>query len=182
MANTQAYMGLRPVRKLDGSPYMGDLREFVVSTGYATKLYRGDPVTLSANGTIIAAGTSPIVGVFWGVQYTKSDGDITFSPYWDGVTTHSAVKAMVVADPGVIFEIQTDVNLAATDIGLSADIDKGTGSDTTGNSGAFLNTLSTDTAQVKIIGLSPRVGNEYGTYAAVEVVINESFYRGGAGV
>lgn len=183
MANTQGYFGLRPVKTLSGQVWDGATGKYTISTGYATSLFTGDAVTLSADGTIIAAGTSPVLGVFMGCEYVDAAGRKKFSPYWDGLTTHTAISAYVADDPNIVCQIQVDgMTFALTDVGTRGDFAPGTGSTSTGRSGGFIDTLVTTAAQLGVLRLAPTVGNEVGAYATVEVFIAEHFNRTAAGI
>lgn len=184
MANTQGYFGLRPVRTLSGTPFNdGMTGEYTISTGYTTSLFTGDAVTLSADGTIIAAGTAPIVGVFMGCEYVDASGRKRFAKYWDGLTTHTDVKAYVADSPDLVCQIQVDdMAFALTDVGTRGDFAKGTGSTSNGRSGGFIDTLVTTAAQLGVLRLAPVTGNETGAYATVEVSIAEHFHRTAAGI
>lgn len=190
---TNAPNGLRPVKKLDGSAWTGQTTSYPVASGYGTSLFKGDPVTLLADGTLgIGVAGSAIIGVFFGIQYTDAAGNIVNSPYWAASsTTRGSVNAtaFVVDDPNVVFTIQESdgagaagTPLTAADVGLNANFAVGTGSTATGNSGASLNNTTeavTSTLNLKILGLDLYPGNAIGAFANWLVVINNHRYRGG---
>lgn len=195
---TNAPNGLRPVKKLDGSCWTGALNNYPVASGYGTSLFKGDPVTILADGTLgIATPGSGVVGVFWGIQYTPSTGGLPVnSPNWVASTaTQGAVNAtaFVIDDPNVVFTIQetngsgaAGTPLTAADVGLNANVAIGTGSAATGNSGASLNNTTeatTATLDLKILGLDTYPGNAVGNFANWFVKINNHRYAAGvAGV
>lgn len=194
---TNAPNGLRPVRKLDGSCWTGQMTTYPVASGYGTAIFTGDPVTLLADGTLgIGVAGAAIVGVFQGINYVDALGNLRFSPNWvAGTTTRGGVsaQAMVIDDPNVVFTIQetngagaAGTPLATTDVGLNANFAVGTGNAATGLSGASLNnTTEADTAtlNLKILGLDGYEGNEVGAFANWLVKINNHRYASGvAGV
>lgn len=195
---TNAPNGLRPVKKLDGSCWTGQTRNYPVASGYGTSLFKGDPVTILADGTLgIATPGSGVVGVFWGVQYIPSTGGLPVnSPNWVASTTtlgSATALAYVIDDPNVIFSIQeTDASgnagtpLTLADVGLNANVRIGTGNATTGNSGASLNNATeatTATLDLKILELDPYPGNVVGNFANWLVKISNHRYAAGvAGV
>jgi hypothetical protein len=194
---TNAPNGLRPVKKLDGSCWTGQTTSYPVASAYGTSLFKGDPVTILADGTLgIATPGSGIVGVFWGVQFTNAAGDIVNSPNWVASTaTRGAVPAtaFVIDDANVVFTIQESnaagaagTPIALADVGLNANVRIGTGSTATGNSGATLNNeteATTATLDLKVLGLDPYPGNAVGNFANWLVKINNHRYAAGvAGV
>jgi hypothetical protein len=190
---TNAPNGLRPVKKLDGSAWTGQTTSYPVASGFATSLFKGDPVAVLADGTLgIGVAGSAITGVFFGIQYTDAAGNIVNSPNWVASSTTrggAPATAFVIDDPNVVFSIQESdgsggagTPLAATDVGLNANFAVGTGSTATGNSGATLNNTTeavTSSLNLKILGLDLYPGNVVGSFANWLVVINNHRYRGG---
>ena len=195
---TNAPNGLRPVKKLDGSAWTGQTRPYPITSGYATSMFKGDPVTVLADGTLgIGVAGSAVVGVFWGCQYIPSGGGLPVnSPFWPAsttVATGTTPIAYVIDDPTVLFTIQetngagaAGTPLALADVGLNANFAVGTGSTVTGDSGATIDNTTentTATLNLKILGLDPEPGNAVGNFANWLVSINNHRYRGGvAGV
>ena len=73
MSNQLEKFGLRPYRKLDGTPLVGAQNRYTIAPGYATAIFQGDLVQPVTSGNIErhAANTSEaVVGVFNGVFYT----------------------------------------------------------------------------------------------------------------
>jgi hypothetical protein len=175
---TSTPFGFRPYRHLlGGTP--NRTREFPIASGYATTLGQGDPVKLLSDGTIAkAAAGDRMVGVFIGVQYVDSSGNAQFTNRWPASATGTNIKASVIADPFVTFEVQSNKASAPdqTDIGLLADHVVGTASSIHGGSTAYLSaTQATGIAQWRIVGLIEKPGNS-GIYATVEVAAVEHEY------
>lgn len=187
---TNAPNGLRPVRKLDGSCWTGQMTSYPVASGYATAMFTGDPVTVLADGTLgIGAAGAAIVGVFQGVEYIDASGNPVYSPNWVASTATlgaAPARAMVIDDPDVVFTIQEDngagaagTPLALADVGLNANFAVGTGNAATGLSGATINNTTeaaTATLNLKILGPDQYQGNAVGAFANWLVKINNHRY------
>jgi hypothetical protein len=80
MANVLEKFGLRPYRKLDGTPLVGAQNRYTIASGHTTAIFQGDMVIPLTTGNIdrhSTGGTVPIVGVFNGCQLDHSTGDTT---------------------------------------------------------------------------------------------------------
>jgi hypothetical protein len=156
-------------------------------------LFRGDPVTTLADGTLgVGVAGATCVGVFWGVKYTDSTGVVKFMNYWPGnpgVLTGSVVEALVIDDPNTVFSVQetsgtgtAGTPLALADRGLNINFLYTAGSTATGTSAVSINNASeadTSTLNCKILQLDPTPGNAVGAFANWHVTLNNHFYRGG---
>lgn len=192
MANTDAPRGAVPIKHLDGSPYNGAFSEYPIASAYNTAIYTGDFVKMTATGKVeLAAAGNTILGVFQGVSYRNSSGEVVFSKYWPASTAtfnSEDAKASVIDAPDVIFEMQMDSDAVVpsqADIGTNADfIATHTGLTATGLSREEVDTstCTTATANLRVLRFVPRVDNEVGNYAKVEVLINEHFYKTTTGI
>lgn len=192
MANTDAPKGAVPIKHLDGSPWNGSLNEYLIASAYNTTIYFGDFVKMTATGKIeLAAAGNTILGVFQGVNYRNSSGEVVFSKYWPASTAtfnSEDAKALVVDQPDVIFEMQQDSDTdtpSQADIGTNADfIATHTGSTLTGLSKEEVDTstCTSATANLRILRFVPKPDNAVGAYAKVEVLINEHFYKTTTGI
>lgn len=192
--NVNAPRGLQRVYNVFGAANTPE-STYPIASGYATALFKGDPVTLLADGTIgIGVAGSAIIGVFQGVKYTNTAGIPVNSPNWTASTaTQGAVaaQAMVTDDPMAVFTIQeTDASggagtpLALADVNLNANFRIGTGVAALGLSTTSLNNASeatTATLNLKILGLDNYPGNAVGSYANWYVRINNHITSGGTG-
>jgi hypothetical protein len=179
MANSDSPRGLTP-RRMAGGGDFGKLGEYRIADGLASDIYEGDLVKLTGTGNQIepsTAGDATNVGVFAGVQYTASNGEVKWEKKWTSGTslqTGSEAIAYVYDDPNIEFEIQADGDFQAADIGQDADIVAGSGNDFTERSGYELDSSDIGTGdQLHIIDLVRRVDNDFGTNAKVLVRINE---------
>ena len=177
--------GFKPLRHLTG----GEIRtsDYLIAIAYDTSIFTGDPVKLVAGGGIeLAAAGNTILGIFQGVSWTASDGEVKFSRYWPGAQSGATnVSALVIDDPYVTYSCFDDGAsdfLTIADVGFSADHVAGSGSTVTGISAVKLDTSSASAtaAGFKIIRAVTRPGNDYGTangsQVEVEVMVNEPFF------
>ena len=209
MANTSRINGFKPVKHVNGSPYNGQANVYATSSSDSTALFVGDVVKLAADGntdgyqfvTAATAGTAgtgaAAVGVVVGVINTKLDpitgkmtaGSISLdTPQYRPASTAQYVLVADATD--VIYEVEATnggsaYSFAVADIGQNANLYAGSGSTTTGNSQYSLDCGdkgTTATLPFKIVGVSPKVGNETtGNYTKVLVQLNNSQYKGGTG-
>jgi len=194
---TNAPNGFQPVRKLDGSAWTGATNSYQIANAYATALYRGDPVTILADGTLgVGVAGAACVGVFWGVKFIDNTGRVRFENFWPGnpgVLTGSTVEALVIDDPDTVFSVQETNNLGAAgtnltlaDVGLNINFLYTAGTPATGNSAVSIDNTTdavTSTLNCKILSLDPTPGNAVGAFANWLVIFNNHRYRSGiAGV
>jgi hypothetical protein len=143
----------------------------------------GDPVVIT--GTADTTGKYPVV-----TRATEGDGNyltgaiVGFEPDADYLaqtyrTASTARYVYVADDPDLVFEAQEDSTggaLAATNVGQNISLyTAGSASTTTGLSLFELDSSTASTeqsAQCKILGLSPREDNAIGTNAKWLVMIN----------
>jgi hypothetical protein len=166
MANTNAPFGFRLVKdRTNGGTVEYDL----VST-YATKLGRGDPVSLNGTGRNVARSATNVVtqiGVVAGIQYVDTQGQTVWANYWPGNVGYTNVKVLV--DPiesGQQWMVQTD-SMSAEDIGALANFTVADASATLQRSQTVLAVSSPDTTGMTFLieGLADIPNNAYGAYA-----------------
>jgi hypothetical protein len=187
MANVDSPFGLRPVGDVSGRPWNGTARAYSTASGDGTAIFLGDPVKLSGtsqtiNGRVYldvdqAATGDVCVGVVVAVDPVLGAG-----ANGRDSTIHRAASTVrilyVCDDPNALFEIQEvsgGTALTANDAGLNADFVVAAGSATTGQSGVELNNVgeaTTNTLDLKIVGLVSREDNEIGEHAKWLVRIN----------
>ena len=172
MANLNTPMGLRPVGGIGGGVYSGKITQYSVAAGDATAIFVGDPVKFAATGQIIngqvfkdvvqAATGDVIVGVVVGVLADTRD-----SLTYRAASTQRIL--LVCDDPNAVFEIQQVTGgtpLTVNDVGLNADFVVAAGSTVTGYSGVTINNATeatTNTLDLKILGMPSRADNDVGT-------------------
>ena len=192
MANTNAKFGLRPIGKLGSNANSTGTTEYRILSGTTGSIFTGDPVKMvNTGGIAVAAAGDLLLGVFQGCQYTDSEGEVQFSPYFPNGTVTSDAVAFVVDDPNALFEVQSAAtgSVVQTVVGLNADIVYAAGSTTTGKSNVDLSgTMATGTAQCRIVGFSNDPENNalgtgsLSTNVNMIVKINEHFYAQTTGV
>jgi hypothetical protein len=188
MANTDAPIGLRPVRYASGAPYNGAANKYYIPSTDTTNVFIGDPVRLAGSGDTLANYATVALTTPSTASTGKSIGVVVgFDPV-EGVTTpnlngsyraaSTAMYAWVADDPDLIFEAQEDSvgnNLSAADIGNNVNFTSATsGSTTFGLSGVEIDSSSkaTTAKQLKLVGLVNRPGNDLGSNANWLVMFN----------
>lgn len=186
MASTATPYGLRPVKRADGMPYAGATSQYLIDpAGEATNLFNGQVVHIGADGYIAlstatgADGTTNALptgttltgslGVFVGCEYVNAQGQVIFSQYYPSgyaAPTGTSIKAYVVDDPNVLFQVQLDGAIDQSDIGantfFAAAQSTSTGSTSTGNSTSALDaTTVTTTAAFRIVSAVSPIGDAY---------------------
>lgn len=151
MANINAPFGFRPVRRKDGADWTQSIEYRQIKSDDTTAIFRNDMIAQLNTGYITraVATTKPFLGIFLGCEYYDTAlQDVRFSPWWPGVSTALAgsIKAKIIRDPNVIFQVQSVGSAAITiaDIGANTDAING--------SGNTLNGLSTQGLDQSLIG------------------------------
>jgi hypothetical protein len=193
MANVSEKFGLRPYRKLDGTPLVGAQNRYTIKAGYATAIFQGDLVVPTSTGNIeraTAGSSAAVVGVFNGVFYNDpTTGKPTFKNYYPGSVTPSQgdITAAVVDDPDAVFLIDSDEAFTRADLFTNYSITNNTGNVQTGISKVQLDKSATGTAStfvIQAIDISQDPSNS-DTVAAngnILVRINRHFFRTGTGL
>ena len=182
--------GFKAINRVDGMPYAGAIRQIPLGS-YATALYFGDVVKIATGGTIslAAAGASEItaaniLGVFVGCQYTNSTGQTVQAQYYPGTAVTNAI-AYVVDDPMAAYKVAvclanaavSSVTIAA--VGTNMSYYNGTGSATTGDSGAFVlagSGANTATLPFRVIAVVPETATSPTAFTEVIVKVNTDQY------
>lgn len=211
MATTFKPFGLKPAYHPSGldraTPFVGT-NSFVAGTTYTAPyslgsgeaFYQYQPVALTASNqlTIAAADTTPVFGVFDGVEFTDSQGRRSVAKWASKLTLDASTEIIfwIFSDPELVYEAQVEGSAGTGSIGqqynFSATAGYTTASGTSiGNGGAgFSTTALAATAvangsqgQVRVVGLGREVAyptgelNAWGdAYTIVQVKIaNNSF-------
>jgi hypothetical protein len=164
MTTTAQPFGLRP-----SSHPSGTIRPvaYTIATGYAVNIFQNQPVRIAPStgagqteGTIVAAATGEaFIGTFQGVEFTDSDGRYRVSNKWTASASATTITAYVTSDPAIVYEVQTNANVVAADIGKQFNFANTlVGNATTGLSSAALDVSSSAAnASVRLVGLSDAV-------------------------
>lgn len=186
IVNPNVPRGLVPVQGLGAAATTGGLRAYVHDAGDGTALFPGDPVKLAGANTTVrgqtlaqvirAASGDVIVGVVVAVEPDTRDSTLH-------VAASTTRIVLVNDDPNALFEIQDEnAGTALTDAAVGLNVNfKGSGGNTTyGLSNVVLDNTSeatTNTLDLKIVGIVNRVDNVSGTAAARYLVrINRHQY------
>jgi hypothetical protein len=187
--SVDAPYGLLAINSVDGKPYAGATRQLPIASTYNTAIFYGDIVAVVAGGTIAKSGVTDdsttsaanyTYGVFVGVQYVNSQGQTVQAQYYPGNAAATSAIAYVVDDPMAAFKVAVVLaNSAITTVnqsivGVNMEIDQGTGSTITGNSGTGVlvatNALgNAATLPVRVVSVVPETAT--GTNAFTEVVV-----------
>ena len=186
MANKVELYGLRPVRQLNGSPFINAQNRYRIAADYGTSIYQGDLVEPLASGTIqkhTGDTSGQVVGVFNGCFYTDpTTQKPTFKNYYPASTNASDITAFVIDAPETVFEINSNLSFVVADIFKNFSVTDTTGSTQTGISYAQLavgNSGTAGTFVVQAIDISQNPDNSDVTTSNVGVLvrINNHFYR-----
>ena len=194
MANQLEKFGLRPYRKLDGTPLVGAQNRYKIANGSATAIFQGDLVRPLTDGTItrsVGNTSYAVVGVFNGCFYNDpTTQKPTYSNFYPGgiTPTQGGLTAFVVDDPDAVFLVNADAVFAQANLFGNYSLSVASGSTTTGISEMQLDVSTQGTAgtfAVQAIDISqdPENDDQTTSNANVLVRINNHFYRqGGTGL
>jgi hypothetical protein len=191
MANVAEKFGLRPYRKLDGTPLVGAQNRYTIASNYGTAIFQGDlviPVTAGNIERHTANNSTSVVGVFNGCFYTDpTTQKPTFSNFYPGSIVASDITAFVVDDPDAVFLMDADATFARADIFRNYSVTNTTGSTKTGISEVQLDVSVSGTnasfvIQAIDISQDPNNSDVGNANANILVRINKHFYRDGTGI
>ena len=184
MANTAAYNGFQQYSGTGSAPTYEQVAVLIASSS-TSAIYNGDPVNPDANGFIVrgttssSSGNTQIAGVFIGCKYLSvSQKRTVWSNYWPGADNSGNVEAYIINDPNAKFVAQFgNVSVAQSYVNSGVGFNIGTGNANNGLSGAFLETLATDSSMpFKVVSLVTEPpganGTESGAYQKAIVAFN----------
>ena len=189
MANANVSFGLKPVGKHGSSPATQGTSQYFIASN-ASAIFQGSPVRAELTGGTIQIATATcdgvqLLGVFAGCEYVDATtGKLKFSNTWPGsgsANTNFDIKGFVYDDPAQRFIIasdgtNTDRATAKADIFKTAEIEGGTGGNTTtGISTAQIDISTaedTDTSNPQmILGIHEDVTNADHSAAGVSYIV-----------
>ena len=129
MASTSSPYGVQIIGDMTG-PVRTARLPFGIASGYASNIFKYQPVKLVAATGTLQAVTNPggtpdaIYGIFAGVEYTPLGGRPVESPYWPGGTVYDPSLQMFVYYweawlPSTRFMVQADGSVSAALLGSS---------------------------------------------------------------
>lgn len=192
MANVVAPRGFVPSRYMDGSAWNGAANMYCIPSTDGSVFSPGDAVKTAAGGDANgipyvqkAAGTDTVRGVVVGVLVANPNNPSLVGTVLDLTTQNiPATKAkdyyvLVADDPNILFELQDDgLNAAitvATACNKNATFTVANPTSPQQNSASVLNSGSiatTNTLNLKLVGLAQKPNNAYGAYATWLVRFN----------
>tara|TARA_Y100001968_G_scaffold186381_1_gene170779 strand:- start:183 stop:758 length:576 start_codon:yes stop_codon:yes gene_type:complete len=191
MANVTEKFGLRPYRKLDGTPLVGAQNRYTIASNHTTAIFQGDLVIPTTAGNIdrhTANNSAAVIGVFNGCFYTDpTTKKPTFRNSYPGSIVASDITAFVVDDPDAVFLMDADATFARADLYQNYSVSTGGGNTTTGISEVQLDVSVSGTnasfvIQAIDISQDPDNSDTANPNANILVRINKHFYRNGTGV
>ena len=191
MANVVEKFGLRPYRKLDGTPLVGAQNRYSIASNHTTAIFQGDLVIPLTAGTIdrhTANNSTAVLGVFNGWFYTDpTTQKPTFRNSYPGAIVASDITAFVVDDPDAVFLMDADDTFAQADLFRNYSVTTGSGNTTTGISEVQLDVSVSGTnasfiIQAIDISQDPDNSDTGSANANILVRINKHFYRSGTGI
>jgi hypothetical protein len=191
MANVVEKFGLRPYRKLDGTPLVGAQNRYTIASNYGTAIFQGDLVVPVTGGNIerhTAGNSTAVIGVFNGVFYTDpTTQKPTWKNYYPGSVVASDITAFVVDDPDAVFLMDADATFARADLFQNYSVTNATGNTKTGISEVQLDVSESGTnvsfiIQALDISQDPDNSDVASANANILVRINNHFFRSGTGV
>ena len=193
MSNQLEKFGLRPYRKLDGTPLAGAQNRYTIAAGYATAIFQGDLVQPTTAGNIerhTGNTSDAVVGVFNGVFYNDpTTQKPTYKNFYPGsiTPTQGDITAFVVDDPDAVFLMDADEAFTRADLFKNYSVTTAGGVTQTGISSVQLDVSASGVAAtfaVQAIDISqdPDNSDTGSANANILVRINNHFYRSGTGI
>ena len=191
MSNQVEKFGLRPYRKLDGTPLVGAQNRYTIASGLAGAIFQGEMVEPLTSGNIQRHGpntTDAVIGVFNGCFYTDpTTQKPTYSNYYPGGIAASDITAFVIDDPDAVFLIDADEAFTRADLFKNYSVTNTTGVTQTGISKQQIDvslsgTATTFAIQAIDICQDPDNSDTSSANANILVRINNHFFRSGTGL
>jgi hypothetical protein len=119
--------GYKPVNLIGGQVYAGSTRNMPIQYNYATPIYFGDFVTLTAGYATLTTypmnSTNTTVGIFMGCYYTNpTTKQRQFAQYYPGNVTAGDITAIVADDPDVVIQTAVATTASSGVIGSASSI------------------------------------------------------------
>lgn len=165
MANTAASFGFRHIGYVSGGAVDYQLATGTILSTNATKIFRGDPITIDPTTGFItqaADNVSTVQGVFDGCMYTPVGGTPAWSPFWPGAAGVNATAYFINAPSALFMAAAFNTSLVTANIGENVGFKIGTGNTAIGFSGATIDqsTLNTtNTLPFRVVAPVTTSGN-----------------------
>jgi hypothetical protein len=180
MANKDNPIGGKPISSILSTPYNGRTNKYYIPASDGDDIWINDFVKLTNNsneyGIPIVAKAAPgdkCVGIVTAIR------DILYNQNFIYREANTERFIEVIDDPWVEIEIQVNGTITSTDVGKNADIEVADGNFSTGISRTQLDlsTLTTDSAQLKILGIIEREENVWGEYTHIRAIFAEHEFK-----
>ena len=176
MANVNDPDGFTPAYHMSG----GVIRpqEFAIASATNASIFSGDVVNLSSGLVIQGTATGTPLGVFYGVEYTATSGEIIFAKMWTADTAtlgSSNAKALVYVDPDIVYEAQSTGTPTQASVGTTYTISTTAGDTATGRSKEGV-TATTSSGIATVVGFPDKPSNSIGQYARMHVIFPASVF------
>jgi hypothetical protein len=178
MANTDRPNGFQPLRYMNGAPYNGAVRRYVIPSTDATATFVGDLVKITSLGDAAeatglmsvaqAAASDSVVGAVVGFEPAinpNGAGPALDVPLYRAASTRRV--ALVADDPNILFVAQEDGvsdPIEMIDVGANINFVVGTGSTVSGASAMELDSdthATTSSLTLKLMGFLNTPDNEW---------------------
>ncbi len=174
MSSVASPFGLKPAFHPSGIIRQ---QQSTIISGLASNIFQFSPVRIDdATGALVpaVAGATNVLGVFAGVEFTRTDGRRAVANFWESGQVGTDIVAYYVGDAFTVYEIQGDGPILQLNVGDMADYNALAGNTTTGLSSVSLATagLSAAAATLRVVGINPAADNVVGdlfTIAQVQI-------------
>jgi hypothetical protein len=128
--------GFKALRHVGGKT---NLSGYPIASGYASNIFNGDVVNLTAGNVTVASatGSAQKTGTFLGCMYVLPTNEQKFSPYWPTGTVATEISAIISGDKDTTYKVElavAEADLTSADVGGAADLEVNAGSPRTGQS------------------------------------------------
>lgn len=180
MANKFNPIGLKPINNIIACDYNGRVNKYYIPSSDTDDLWIYDGVKLT--GFSNSDGIPIIAKAASGEELVGSVISIKSVQEKDTYIYRKAGEERIIYvadDPWIEFEAQVNGVITTSDIGKQVDIVVAAGNDATGVSATQLDlaTLTTNPAQIKILGILEREQNEFGQYTHVRCIIAKHAFK-----
>jgi hypothetical protein len=176
MSSVASPFGMKPAFHPSGVVRQGIT---TILSGFGTNIFQFSPVQILADGSIgPAAAGARAVGVFQGVEFTRTDGRRAVANNWVANEVATEIVAYYTWQPDIVYEIQSDEPFTLLSIGNQFDWTAPGGNTTTGLSNQALDfSTAGANAGLRAIGVNPAADNVIGdAFTIVQVQISEHQY------
>lgn len=168
MANVDAPYGFRLVRTLDGSDPV--IRDYPVDSSNSAAIGIGDLVVVEADGNITRAAASPAAGSVIGVAASPIAASTAGSvSVWEGTNNVFSAQTDDGTGTGTTRATSANSNFNLVDTAPVSGVSKQELDESSSN--------TTATFPFKCIDIYKVVGNAYGEFNQLEVIINAHTYK-----